>query len=70
MKIKGGILITPRDIMLITGADCERSAQKEHLAVRDSLNIKNKRLTIKQYCVYWNFDYTEIIQFLNDNRPN
>lgn len=68
MKIKGGILITPKDIMLITGINCERTAQKEHLSIRDTLGITTKRLTIKQYSEYWQMDYAELIEFLHHNR--
>lgn len=69
MKIKGGILISPDDIMLITGNFGERAAQREHQTIRDSLGIKTKRLSVKQYCQYWNLDYDEIIEFLHENRP-
>lgn len=68
MKIKGGILITPKDIMLLTGINCERTAQKEHLTIRDSLGITTKRLTIKKYCDYWEMDYEEVANFLHHNR--
>lgn len=68
MKIKGGHFLTPRDIQLITGNISERSAQKEHLAIRTALGKKSKRLTIKEYCDYWEINYNETAIFLNDNR--
>ncbi len=68
MKLKGGILITVKDIMLITGKCHERSAQREHQTIRDSLGKSGSRLTIQEYCDYWDLDYLEIAKFLNDNR--
>ena len=69
MEIKGGMLITPKDIQLITGITNNSSAQREHLLVRDAIGKKNsKRLTIKEYCDYWEINYEETVNFLNDNR--
>lgn len=68
MRIRGGILITPKDIQLITGSSCNASARREHLNIRDALGIKGKRITIKTYCDYWELNYEEIVNFLNDNR--
>ena len=55
-------------MQLITGVTSLRSAQREHIAVRDSLGKKSTRLTIKEYCDYWEFNYLEIVAFLNANR--
>jgi hypothetical protein len=68
LKIKGGMLITPRDILLITGGSCTNSAYREHLQVRDALGKKSKRLSIKAYCDYWELDYEMTVAFLNANR--
>ena len=68
MKIKGGMLITPRDIQLITGSNCDNSSRREHRTVRDALGKKSKRLSIKEYCDYWELDFQETVEFLNANR--
>ena len=68
MKIKGGMLLTVSDILLITGGSCANSAYREHLQIRDSLGKKRKRLSIKEYCAYWELDYEETVEFLNANR--
>lgn len=68
MKIRGGMILTPRDIQLITGTDCARTARREHINTREALGKKSKRLTIKEYCDYWEIDYEETVTFLNDNR--
>ncbi len=62
------MLLTARDIQLITGSECSNSAYREHLQVRDSLGKKSKRLSIKEYCEYWELDYEETVSFLNSNR--
>lgn len=68
MKIRGGMLLSVRDIELITGITNGRSAQREHLTIRDALGKTSKRLSIKEYCDYWGLNYEETAQFLNDNR--
>ena len=67
MKIRGGMLISTRDIELITGCSTI-TAQREHLLVRDVLDRTSKRLTIREYCNYWELDYEETVRFLNENR--
>lgn len=67
-KLKGGIFITPHDILAITGASNLNYAQQEHRQVRDALGKKSKRLSIKDYCDYWELDYDEIVNFLISNR--
>jgi hypothetical protein len=68
MKLKGGILITARDIMLITGTMNEDTATREHRTIRDSLGKVNKRLTVQEYCRYWDLNFEDIVEFLNLNR--
>lgn len=68
LKIKGGMLITVRDIELITGTNNTAVARREHLTIRDALGKKSKRLTIKEYCDYWEIDFQETFDFLKDNR--
>ena len=68
LKIRGGMLMTARDILIITGGSCLNSAYREHLQVRDSLGKKSKRLSIKEYCEYWELDYWETMAFLKANR--
>ncbi|MBD3638147.1 MAG: hypothetical protein HUJ25_12415 [Crocinitomicaceae bacterium] len=68
MRIKGGMLITPKDIQLITGTNCANTARREHRTVRDAFGITTTRLSIKMYCEYWQLDYEETVEFLNTNR--
>ena len=66
-RLKGGVLITPKDIEIITGL-CASRATKEHQATRDALGKKTKRLTVQEYCDYQQFNVEEIIAYLNQYR--
>lgn len=67
-SLKGGIFITPKEIQNLTGLTINAS-QKEHKAVRDALGKKkSKRLTVKEYCVYYELDFNEVVSFLNPYR--
>jgi hypothetical protein len=66
-ELKGGLLITAKEIQRITGFTL-KVAQREHRCVRDSLGKKSKRLTVKEYCNYFELDNQEIIIFLNTYR--
>lgn len=66
-KLKGGILITPKDIEVITGYS-SRVASREHLFVRDALGKTGKRLTVKEYCDFYELDYDEVVEIINPYR--
>jgi hypothetical protein len=66
-ELKGGLLITAKEVQRITGFTL-KVAQREHRCVRDSLGKKSKRLTVKEYCNYFELDYQEIVIFLNSYR--
>lgn len=66
-SLKGGLLITAKDIEIITGHNISY-ATKEHQAVRDALGKKTKKLTVKEYCDYCELDYQEVIHHLNKYR--
>lgn len=66
-KLKGGILITPTDIEVITG-NTYRASQDEHRFVRDALGKKSKRLTVKEYCDFYELDYDEVVETINPFR--
>lgn len=66
-KLAGGILITAKEIQLITGCHI-RTAQIEHRTIRDALGHKGRSLTVRQYCVYKELDLDEVIELLNQYR--
>ena len=48
--VEGGIYITVKDLMKITGSNNYNSCGNLHRAIRDSLNVGKKKLTVKEYC--------------------
>ena len=66
-KLKGSVFITSKDIQNLTDKTY-KSANKEHLAIRDALGKKENRLTVKEYCKFYNLNYNEIVESLNEYR--
>ena len=67
-RIKGSMIITPKDIQIITGKHYSK-ALVEHELVRDALGKpKHGKLTIKEYCEYFQLNYQEVITHLNNHR--
>lgn len=67
--IKGSMIISTKDIQIITGKTYNK-ANKEHVAVRDALgkDKQNYKLSIKEYCDYFQLDYDEVVRHLNAYR--
>ena len=63
------LLITPKDIHLITGLTIE-SAEREHAYIRKTIGSGSDDLLISQYCEYSDLDREEIISFLYPHREN
>lgn len=66
-ELKGGIFISPKEIQMLTGYSIQ-VARREHLAIRDSMGRKSKRLTVKEYCDYFELDFQEVVSYLNPYR--
>lgn len=66
-KLKGSMLIFPSDIQIITGFT-KKVAEREHRTVRDALAKKSKRLSVRQYCNYFELDYQEVVTAINPYR--
>jgi len=67
IRLKGGILMTPKDIQILTNCSA-RKARQEHLTLRDILGIKPKTLTVAAYCKYFGFDFNRVARYLNPYR--
>ena len=66
--VEGGIYITVKDLMKITGSNNYNSCGNLHRAIRDSLNVGKKKLTVKEYCEYEKVDFDYVWDFLrNEN---
>ena len=66
-RLKGGLFITPKDIRLIRGCTLDK-ASREHLAVREALQVKKGCLTVRQYCKYNDLDLEDVINHINPFR--
>ena len=64
---KGGVLITPKEIQLLTGRGY-KACQKEHLAIRDALGKTGGMISIGEYCAFNQLDYDEVVSYLNQFR--
>lgn len=64
-KLKGGIFITTKDIQVLNGGSL-RQAQREYLTIKDILQVK--KLTVSDYCEYYNIDQETVIKYLNNYR--
>ncbi len=62
----GGIFLTIRDLMKLTGSESYNSSGNQHRAIRDCLSIgKNKRnLTIYEFCKYEQIDFEYVWKYL------
>jgi len=60
----GGVFLTVKDLMLLTGCTCYSSTARTHKAIRDSIAGGKKKLTVMEYCQYQGVDYKEITRYL------
>jgi hypothetical protein len=61
----GGIFLSIKDLMFLTGSDNYKSCAKSHRTIRDALAHKKRKLTIKEYCDFEKLSFEEIKQELN-----
>jgi len=66
-RLKRGIFITPKEIQILTGF-AKTTAQREHKLIRDSLSRSTKRLTVREYCNYFEINFQEVVNYLNQYR--
>ena len=59
--MNGGIFLTVKDLMILTGSNSYKSAAKSHRAIRNAIADKKRKLTIQEYCRFEQLDFTEIL---------
>ena len=64
MSIKGGIFLTVKDLMKLTGNTNYSGCAGIHRTIRDSLGTGKKKLTIKEYCDYEQIEFPYVWQVL------
>lgn len=62
--MKGGIFITVKDLMKLTGSNNYNSCANLHRAIRDGIAERKKKLTIKEYCEHEKIDFDYVWKFL------
>ena len=64
-----GIFLTVKDLMILTGSNSYQSCARQHKAIRDSIVIGKRKLTIREYCDFEQIAYVEVLECLNHERP-
>ena len=64
----GGIFLTIKDLMTLMGSNSYTSVAKEHMEIRDALQKKTKRITIKEYCEYEKIDFAYVWEVLRGKK--
>ncbi|MDP1801197.1 MAG: hypothetical protein Q8L81_07595 [Bacteroidota bacterium] len=64
--MEGGIFLTIKDLMKLIGSDSYKSAAREHLAIRDAMKKKVKKITIKEYCEFEMLDFAYVWGYLRN----
>lgn len=67
-KLKGSIYLSIKELMILTGKNSYKSAQRGHQAIRDSIIVGKKKLTVKEYCEFEGINKIEVINFINNFR--
>jgi hypothetical protein len=62
--VKGGIFLTVKDLMILTGSSSYQSCSRLHHTIRDAIALDKKKITIREYCNYEKIDFKEIWEFL------
>ena len=63
-EFKYGIYLSVKDLMILTGSVNYKSVAKSHKAIRDSIAVGKRKLTISEYCQYEGLDAQEITRYL------
>jgi hypothetical protein len=64
MPVKGGIFLTVKDLMNLTGSNSYQSCSRLHRTIRDAITADKKKLTIREYCDFEKIDFGKIWKFL------
>lgn len=67
-ELKGGIYLSVKDLMIITGRTNYNSSQREHQTIRECIQANKRKLTVKEYCEYEGISYAEVVAILNKFR--
>lgn len=66
--MEGGILFTIKDLQKLLGIDNYKSAARQHKCIRDCLQKKGDKITIKEYCECEDLDFDYVWEFLRGKK--
>ena len=67
--MEGGIFLTIKDLMRLTGSNSYNGTGHQHRAIRDSLSIKARgKITVKAYCEHEGIDFQYVWEFLRKKK--
>lgn len=64
--MEGGIFLTVKDLMILTGSNNYGSCGNLHRAIRDAMGDNKKKITVKEYCDYEKIDFDYIWKVLRE----
>ena len=67
-ELTGGIFLSVKDLMVLTGITHYEYARRKHKAMRDVLAPDKRKLTVAEYCRHENIDYDEVMKVLGRYR--
>lgn len=62
------VFITIKEVQRLLGCQQYNTALRQHQAARKAFNKKSKYLTIKEYCLYLEVNYEEILDHVKKMR--
>lgn len=62
--MEGGIFLTIKDLMLLTGSKNYYATAKSHKSIREAIAKGKRKITIREYCSYEKIAFSEIWQLL------
>jgi len=67
-KLKGGIFLSVKDLMILSGNKHYQNAWRELRTILDGFGSDKRKITVKEYCHYEGIDFTEVTEYLNQYR--
>ncbi len=64
--IQGGIFLTVKDLMKLTGNTNYNSTGNQHRAVRDAMGKRKQKITVREYCEFEKIDFDYVWKFLRE----
>lgn len=67
--MNGGIFLSAKELMILTGSQNYSSCANTHRAIRDAIADGKRKLTIKEYCDFYKIDFEYVWCYLRKQSP-